>query len=261
MKIYLLLALCFWPLLAYSNLQVFPTKIEMSSREKSSSITLRNRSNKTVTYQIGSVFYRQDIDGQMNRVSEVKESDYSIIDYLRYSPKRVVLKPNQEQVVRFMVRNTSKLEAGDYRAHIRFEPIAEKGSDSGQRENYVMMNIDAKVAINVPIIFHQGRAKGEIVLSDFFIQTNKEKGSSFVVTMKKKGRIFPYGTFKIFYLGEKEEELISLVNGVSSYLDERRFRFSIEDFPKKIGKYALKFYPDEYSKMPLAQTITEWKGQ
>lgn len=261
MKIYLFLVFGFWPAFVFANLQVFPTKIEMSSREKSSSITLRNRSNKTVTYQVSSVFYRQEIDGKMNRVSEVKEGDYSIIDYLRYSPKRVALRPNQEQVVRFMVRNSAKLEVGDYRAHVRFEPVAEKNAETNGRENYVMMNIDAKVAINVPIIFHQGRAKGEIFLNDFSIGADEKKQFSFFVTMKKTGRIFPYGTFKIFYISEKEEELVSLVNGVSSYLDERRFRFSIEDFPRKNGKYELRFYPDEYSKMPLAQTSLEWKDQ
>lgn len=259
MKFYLLMALCFWPTLAFSNLQVFPTKIELSSREKSSSVTLRNRSDKVTTYQISAVYYRQDIEGRMTRVTDLKEDDFSIIDFLRFSPRRVVLKPNQEQVVRFMVRNTSKLDVGDYRAHIRFEPIEEDITKDGGRDNYVMMKIDAKVAINVPVIFHQGRAKGEITLESFSIVEDKVSGPYFFVTMKRKGRIFPYGTFKIFYQKDNEEELVSLVNGVSSYLDERRFRFNIEDFSKKTGKYILKFYPDEYSKMPLAQTEYQWK--
>ncbi|PIK16273.1 hypothetical protein [Halobacteriovorax sp. JY17] len=236
----------------YANLQVFPTKIKLSTRSKVSTVTIRNKGTFKTTYKLSAVFYKQSFDGQMKRIDDPGVGSHSIIKFLRFSPRRVTLAPNEEQVVRFMVRKTSKLSPGDYRAHIRFEPIKKEEEKSGGRDNLVMMKIDARVAINVPIIYSHGNSSGKISLEQFAISSNKE-GSFFHVIMKKDESIFPFGTFKIFRLDGGKEEFISVVNGVSSYIPERRFTFKIEDFKKKRGNYEIRFFENEFAKTPSAK--------
>ena len=235
-----------------ANLQVFPTKVKLSTRSKVSTVTIRNKGTFKTTYKLSAVFYEQSFDGQMKKVKDPGPGAHSIIEFLRFSPRRVTLAPDEEQVVRFMVRKTSKLSSGDYRAHIRFEPIKKEDEKDGGRNNLVMMKIDARVAINVPIIYTHGTASGKVTLEHFSISTNKE-GSTFHVIMKKDDTIFPFGTFKIFRLDKGKEEFVTVVNGVSSYISERRFSFKIEDFKNKKGNYELRFYENEFSKTAVAK--------
>jgi P pilus assembly chaperone PapD len=51
---------------AQANLQIFPLKVDLSTRVKTSSVTVRNRGDQTTTYQISLVFYEQDLNGQMS---------------------------------------------------------------------------------------------------------------------------------------------------------------------------------------------------
>ncbi len=235
-----------------ANLQVFPTKVRLSTRSKVSTITLRNKGTFKTTYKLSAVFYKQSFDGQMKRIEDPGVEGQSVIKFLRFSPRQVTLAPNEEQVVRFMVRKTSKLSSGDYRAHIRFEPIKKEEEQDGARNNLVMMKIDARVAINVPIIYTHGNVEGSIKLKDFSISSN-DKESFFHVIMKKDKSIFPFGTFKIYKINEDKEEFITVVNGVSSYIPERRFTFKIEDFKRKSGLYEIRFFENEFAKKPVAK--------
>ncbi|EQC47258.1 hypothetical protein [Bacteriovorax sp. Seq25_V] len=244
----------------FADLQVFPTKVELTTRDKVSSITLRNKSNKTITYSVSSIFYRQHMNGNMERVKEATAEENSLVKFLKFSPRRVTLKAKEEQVVRVMLRGTNKLDAGDYRAHLRFEPIEEIVSDLDKKIDSVMLSIKAKVAISVPIIFHQGRPNGKILLDDLKITKEADGNFFYRVRMSKQGKIFPHGTLKLFYEENKTEGIVALINGVSLYVDQRDLKFKIENFEKKKGKYILKFYPDEYSLTPLARAEVEWQG-
>ncbi|MDD0852051.1 hypothetical protein HBN50_03040 [Halobacteriovorax sp. GB3] len=243
---------------SFANLQVFPTKIELSTRAKAATVTLRNKGSEKTTYKVSAVFYRQDYMGRMVRVDSPKEEERSIINNLRFSPRRVVLAPGQEQVVRFMVRKTAKLESGDYRAHIRFEPIKKEVDNASGRDNFVMMKVDARVAINVPVIYSKGRSKSKISLEKFHMSDSKE-GQLYSVVMKKEGPVFPFGTFKVFKVNNEKEELVSLVNGVSSYVDERLFSFQFTKPKDPEGKYEIRFYKNEYSRQALAVDQFVWK--
>jgi len=235
-----------------ASLQVFPTKIKLSTRTKVATVTIRNKSTFKTTYKLSAVYYKQSFDGQMMKVEDPGASGHSIIEFLRFSPRRITLAPNDEQVVRFMVRKTASLSTGDYRAHIRFEPIKKEDESGSGRDNLVMMKIDARIAINVPIIYTHGNVDGKIDLKNFSISKNKD-GNYFNVVMKKEGAIFPFGTFKVFRVGHKKEEMVAIVNGVSSYIPERRFTFKMEDFKERSGVYEIRFYENEFAKQPVAK--------
>lgn len=237
---------------SYASLQVFPTKIKLSTRSKVATVTIRNKSTFKTTYKLSAVFYKQSFDGQMKRVEDPGVDGQSIIKFLRFSPRRVTLAPNDEQVVRFMVRKTAKLSSGDYRAHIRFEPIKKEEESESGRDNLVMMKIDARIAINIPIIYSHGNIVGKVDLKNFSISKNKE-GNFFNVIMKKEETIFPFGTFKVYRVDGEKEEMVAVVNGVSSYIPERRFTFKMEKFIEKKGKYEIRFYNNEFAKKAIAK--------
>lgn len=246
--------------LTYAELQVFPTKLSLSTRKKSTSITLRNRSKETTTYKISKIYYRQAEDGSMRKADEITLSDRALDEYLKFSPRRVTLRPGEEQVVRLMVRKSAKLAEGDYRTHIRFEPISQNEKKREDFVTQVKMSIKAKIAISVPVIFRQGQPDFKLNLDGLNIVQN-QKESSYSVNMNKDGNVFAHGTLKLFYQKTKESEkkLISIVNGVSLYSDKRSLQMKIPDFKRKNGHYSLFFYEGKDDVKPLAKTSLEWK--
>lgn len=257
---YLSLSLLFLALtqsLAFANLQVFPLRADLTQRERTTSLTVRNRGDKTTTYQISSVFYQQDYEGQMSLNNSPPATERSVKDFLRFSPRRVTLAPGESQVVRLMIRPGADLAAGDYRAHIRFEPMDSEGKTE---PNLVMrMQLEAKVAVNIPVIYRHGQVEGDVSLEKFSIQKDQKGELSFSVVMKKTGNIFATGVFMIYHQKDLKKAQ-AIVRGVSSYRDERRFIFPLEDFSLKKGKYILKFLADEFDESSLAEVEFEWKG-
>lgn len=243
----------------FAELQVFPTKLSLSTRKKSTSITLRNRSTETTTYKISKVYYRQAENGSMRKVDEVIKSDRSLNEYLKFSPRRVTLRPGEEQVVRLMVRRSANLSEGDYRTHIRFEPTSQNEKEREDFVTQVRMSIKAKVAISVPVIFRQGHPDFKLSLEGLSISQNDNQ-SFYSVNMSKDGKVFAHGTLKLFYQKTKEskKKLISIVNGVSLYSDKRSLQMKIPDFKRENGYYSLFFYERKEDLKPLAKTSVEW---
>ena len=244
-------------LFARANLQVFPLRADLSQRERTTSLTVRNQGTKSTTYQISSVFYQQDYDGQMSVNHSPPKAARSVQEHLRFSPRRVTLAPGESQVVRLMIRPGADMDEGHYRAHVRFEPI-DNAPDNAP--NLVMrMQLEAKIAVNIPVIYRHGQTEGTVSLDKFAIQKSEDQGLSFSVVMKKSGNIFATGVFKIFHESDMKKA-ISVVRGVSSYIDERRFIFPLEDSPLVKGRHILKFLADEFDESSVAEVEFEWKG-
>lgn len=246
---------------SYANLQVFPTKVMISSRQKTGTVTVRNKTKDKMTYKVSAVFYEQDYMGRMSPIDDPGVEKFSIIENLRYSPKRITLEPGQEQIVRFMVRKSNQLPNGDYRAHIRFEPIKKMVPNLVEKSSGMQMQIDARIAVNIPIIFSKGNDDRNLKLTDFNLKKENEK-LSYNFKIKKEGNYFPFGTVKLFKIEEnKEDKQIAFVHGVSSYVSERQFTFPIEDVSDlSNGTYAIRFFENEHTKEYKAETKVQWKS-
>lgn len=252
------LTLVLFSLEAVASLQVFPLRVDLNTREKTSSVTVRNRGDAPMTYQVSLVYYEQDLSGQMRASEKPDTADRSLTPHVRFSPRRVTLAAGESQVVRLMVRPRSELGEGDYRAHIRFEPLGSMKPSTGQ-ETSMQMQLEARVAVNIPILYRHGQPTGTIDLKDFVIRKDEEHGHVFDVKMVREGPIFPMGVFRLYHVDNKED-MIGLVKGVSSYRDERQFIFRLDKEPEKKGRYILEFLKDEFEQTPITTTEFHWNG-
>jgi P pilus assembly chaperone PapD len=243
---------------AFASLQVFPLKADLSQKNRSTSLSVRNKGSQATTYQISLVYYEQAFDGAMTKMSNPTKEMRSAHELIRYSPRRVSLAPGESQVVRLMVRTAKDLTPGDYRVHIRFEEIDDLSKEA-QKSSVVKMELKARISISIPVIYRHGEAKGEISLDSFALQDLKKEGFFFTAVMNTTGPIFPFGVFKIFHESEDSKPFM-IVRGISSYLPSRRFNFKLDKAPVKKGQYYLKFYKDEFDKEALAQAVYNWQG-
>lgn len=105
---------------AVGDLTVSPTRLILGERDRSAQISLINRGADEATYRIEFVQYRMDENGQLQEIEEPNELEKFADPLIRFSPRQVLLKPNEAQTVRLLVRKPKDLAPGEYRSHLLF---------------------------------------------------------------------------------------------------------------------------------------------
>lgn len=243
--------------MASASILVFPTRLALSDRTKAGYLSLRNTSNEKKTYRIATVYYKMGTDGSMSLVQEgADELKDSAVGLLRFSPREVTIEPGAEQVVRVMFYSRRPIEDGEYRAHLRFEPVeaVEVAKASAEAaDGAVTMSIKSKVSVSIPVVFSRGRIEKKVALVQPEIIEFNEKHRGFQVKLKNEGNGFLYGNFRAEFFESSDAEkqkplLVGEVKGISSYIPERLTRYPLyqfDDIKGKTGTLRLSFLEPE----------------
>ena len=231
---------------ARAALQVFPTRVLLTDKQKTGSVTLKHEGDSPARYKISAVFYRVEADGKMVKVEDPGLAERSLVSSVRFSPRAVTLQPGLQQVVRVLVR-APELAPGDYRAHIYFETADDdidvsKDSAAAASGAKLDLTLKARVAIAVPIVFRHGSAQPATVKLSELKLTQEKPGASFSVRVARGGDSFAYGTLKAWFGGEP----VGHFKGISIYNAEQTFKFKLSaTSPLKGGKLKLAFFDGE----------------
>ncbi len=229
MRKILLVAVVFLQHAAMASLQVFPTRVILSDQTHVANVSLRHLGEKPGKYRIKAVFYRMKPDGSVELVDNPSDAERPFVKMLRFSPHSATLTPGTEQIVRAQFVGPKSLPEGEYRAHLQFEPADEPEDDASTSapKDKVSMQLKAKVAIAVPVIYRQGAPKFEVQLSNLKL-VKSEHGAAFSLDMAAKGTAFPFGDFHAFFVPKGGAPLaIGLVRSVASYLAKRTVSYSL----------------------------------
>jgi len=238
------------PLFSDNRFQVFPTRVILSNNKRAAEVTIRNQNTTRERYKISAVFFRMNRDGSMVLVKYPKPEENSAVSFLHFSPKYVELGPNEEQLVRIMIRPLIHLTEGDYQAHLRFVPLNDNEEPeifNNQKEK-IMMHVKAKMAISISVIFRHGNAPFKLSLSNLELFKKGDHQYSFKVNMNRSGKGFAIGDFFVFFKPlnfNEDEKLVGAIKGVASYLDFRTATYDLnnpENIDIKNGILHLKFY-------------------
>ncbi len=231
---------------AWSNLQVFPTRILLTDQKKTAHLSMRFLGKKPEKYKIYAIFYRMKADGSLIRVETPTSLEKSAIGLLRFSPREVVLQPGVEQVLRILAVLKKPLEEGEYRAHILFDPVLEykAAQPNPKPSDLVRMQLEAKVAVAVPVFYRHGNPQSQMKLSElkYIDLPAQKKGYSAFLTYH--GSRFPHGDLLAYFTEPgKEPELVGVVAGISSYVPKRKLTYPFQVTKDKIknGKLRLEF--------------------
>lgn len=227
----------------YSSARVMPTKVFLDDRARSFKISIKNKAKESKWFSVKSVFYRMKKDGKMSLVKKPKVEERSGMKLIRFSPKRVFLKPEQEQIVRITVRKKSKLEEGEYRSHLYIveDELQVSASESSKSAG---MNLRSRVAVAIPVLYRHGKLRSNISISK--ISLSKEKAKDLVnLQIDNMGKTFVFGTLEAYFLpeGAVKREKVLFVKGVSSYLPSRNVSYPLNISKLKLsGKGKLELY-------------------
>lgn len=231
---------------AEASLQVFPTRIMMTDLKRMGQISIRHIGDKPEEYKISAVFYRMNEEGRMEIIKTPEPTEHSAVNMLRFTPRKITLPPNVEQIIRIIALKPANLEAGEYRAHLHLEPLGQESNDSPPSRkadpNAVNMQLSAKMAIAVPIIVRHGKTEVNVKLARLRYLLDQKKTPAFTAELEKTGNGFVFGDIFTFILHKDgTTEQLGLIKGVSSYIPRRALFFPIGNAdPSKLRGNRLK---------------------
>lgn len=134
-----------------ANLMLFPTEIIFGNRDKGKTITLVNNGDATGVFEISWFDTKMTAEGPLQQLEE--QPAWSLQPHIRFSPRRVVLKPGQNQTVKIVLRRTGNITEGEYFSHLRVLTLNDDVDSLPDEATPNTVTIKARTAIAVPVIW------------------------------------------------------------------------------------------------------------
>lgn len=144
---------------ADAKLLVFPQSVVFSDRDRSQEITLSNMGDRTGVFTVQWVDYSMTDSGGLTVWSEAGYSPWSIQPFIRYSPRRVTLAPNESQVVKIGLIGKRDVPAKEYQSHIVVRTInanLEAAKVPATTSDKQSIKIDTLMGVGVPVRWEHG---------------------------------------------------------------------------------------------------------
>ncbi|MEI6846654.1 MAG: fimbria/pilus periplasmic chaperone [Chlorobiaceae bacterium] len=204
------------------GVMVSPTRIVFDGRKRSASLALINRSNKTVNYRLSFVQYRINEEGKFQTITEPGPDEHFASDYVRFTPRSVVLKQNQVQTVRLQLRKPSELAAGEYRSHLLFQVIPEtvNALDTISVRQSLRVSIVPVFGLSIPVIVRIGKLTAVTRLTNLrLVARAKPAERNLLLNIEREGDRSVYGDLLVEWKAPGHEKVVvGRVNGISVHM-------------------------------------------
>ena len=128
------------PAYAAGDLLVAPTRVILDG-SRGTEVVLNNIGDVPATYRISLEIKRMTAVGGLDEVAEdaANATEQAALSMIAVTPRRVVLPPNQPQVVRVGARVPEGTPPGEYRAHLLFRAVRSEEHTSELQSPMLMM--------------------------------------------------------------------------------------------------------------------------
>jgi hypothetical protein len=228
-----------------ASLMVHPKRIQFDKYSpKFQEIILNNRSNTKESYRISFINMRMDKNGKYKRITakQARKGERFAGPFIRFSPKRVVLKGKQSQVIRLMLRRGKNFKDGEYRSHILIQQ--EAPADFGKtinkkKKNDKSLNVTLKAlfGISMPVIIKYGKLEHEVKITNIKISKNKKGKEIAGFDLNRFGNESVFGNLEVYFdpKGLARSKKIGELTSVAIYspYKKRKMRINL-NIPKKM---------------------------
>lgn len=185
---------------ATAQTSISPTRVLMSSRDKSTEVSVSNPNNYPIEIvaSFGFALMRSDSNGTMvldSNVLSPDESAKSCEEWLKVSPRRFVLGPNSSKVVRVLVTPPSGISDGEYWGRLKFtsQPLLPAEEIDTNRTEFGTV-ITLLLATDIPVLFRKGRVATGIEFNVARVNIDSSRARILVDT-RRLGNSAYRGTF------------------------------------------------------------------
>ncbi|AQS36332.1 hypothetical protein Sps_01160 [Shewanella psychrophila] len=223
---------------ADANLLVTPTRAELDDASHRSSVfSLVNKGSDTARYNI---YFEDKLQLAEGGYRAVEDNKAALSQFVRYSPRRVTLEPEQGTRVRMAVRLPKNTPVAEYRSYIVFHQIPltpEVASNAGDdNAETFSLSVTAYMRISIPVILRVGDLNGEVTIDTV---SDEKAQASLNVTLIRQGQRSTYGDIEIFVEniseGKAQLESVGSAKNAAIYteLNKRSFQVKLSREIKK----------------------------
>jgi P pilus assembly chaperone PapD len=212
------------PAQAAGDLLVAPTRVVLDG-PRGAEIVLNNIGTEIATYRISLEIKRMTADGALEDVAidATSGTEKAAVDMISYSPKKVVLPPNQPQTIRIGTRLPQGLPDGEYRVHMLFRAIpaatAPAALDAPPASG-VSIALTPIYGVTIPVIVRQGKLEAQAALSNPRLEADDENPDApmaLKMDISRTGNRSVYGEIRVFKPGVAEP--LIAVRGIAVYTE------------------------------------------
>ncbi len=212
------------PAQAAGDLLVAPTRIVLDG-PRGAELVLNNIGSETATYRVSLEVRRMRPDGSLEDVAveNFTTNEQSSVDMVSYSPKKVVLPPNQPQTIRIGSRMPEGLADGEYRVHMLFRAIpaaTPAASPDAPAASGVSIALTPIYGVTIPIIVRKGNLEAQSALSNPRLAPDRDEPGSpmaLKVDISRTGNRSVYGEFRVMKPGVAEPLIAA--RGIAVYTE------------------------------------------
>lgn len=148
-----------------AGIVLLPTRIVLEPKDRNVTVMVRNNGDATGAYRV------ELVDMEMPEKGVLKElpdgAAYSAKPMIRISPRQMVLKPEEGQNVRILIRRPRDLDDGEYRTHLKIKLIddnVEASNEGPAQHDAVMIQVKPRFSLVIPVIVRQGKTDASVTL-------------------------------------------------------------------------------------------------
>lgn len=234
-----------------ANLVITPTLIEFAERDRVKQVLLINPTNQIQTYNLEWTEFTQTDFGAYEMLNENSKASFATASqYLRFTPRRVTLKPGEKQTVKILLRRTANMKEGDHRSHLKFSSLPPEADTQMADQNGtsgISFKVDLLVNYTIPVIVRadSNRIVGVSFASGALRRLENQK-LQVIAELKKDTPQTVIGAYEIHFRpnDSKAYELVGKLNNVNLFHENERFVSEIDWFssiPAKNGKIKIIF--------------------
>ncbi len=216
---------------------VSPVRLFLDENTTRAVAILNNPSKGERTYRLGWVENKMDEGGTQTPYGPdgiVQHATAS--QFLRYSPRQIVVPPGGSQTVRIDFRPPKNMSPGEYRSHLNFQVVPEVSephsmSKIGSDSEGISVVLAMQLSISIPVILRYQVTDAPQVTIGEVVRLPVETGAQprMAITLERAGQASSYGAIVVEMQRNANSpvELIGEVSGINIYADAERRRVDV----------------------------------
>lgn len=216
-SIFIIVLILSYSLIIDASLLVRPTFIFINSPEKSSSITVKNTSDKLLEVNIDFKFgyFTTNPDGNVYLETDetVDQKNTQLLKYIKVFPQNFSLSPEETRTIRLYIDMPSNIEQGEYWARMYLTPKYLEKLETKKGKSA----IEIVTIVDIPVNYRVGRVFTGILLENVSEIKELDGKVTFNATFKKSGNAAYWGNINVKLLDKLGKIKGSFKKNISVY--------------------------------------------
>ena len=216
---------------ARAGVLVAPTRLIFEGSERHGEFVLVNKGHTTERYRISLVNRRMNEEGRIVAAEEPRPDERFADAMIRFSPRTVVLPPDEPQTIRILVQRPGDLPAGEYRSHLMLQQVPDAPPPAApdpapESARGISIQITPIYGITVPIIVREGALRADGALSDLALVAEPEPRLR--LRLHREGTRSLYGDLDVLHeLPDEAPRVVGRARGVALYTPNESRPFEV----------------------------------